>query len=270
MEGRSRFCKLGLTKATMPGSEAISHYPAFPPGFWRRLVLYPAEGWIGGAIEDDMHQFHLRIDHANGRIASAKGSALRHPWTGCAGAPLHLAAELAGELLTQVAGRDPRQHCTHLFDLAIVMAAHAEDTGPSRFDMRVADRVEGRTTATLERNGIACLRWQITDTTIDGPESFAGRDMKQLSAWKSDYPAEQAEYATMLRRAIFVSGARRYELVKNRRGLQSPLARHAVCFNYQSPQIEKTVSLYEKRDFSHGDQEPLEDFQPERAFAALA
>ena len=55
----------------MPAEQ--SAFPQFPPGFWRRIVLHPGQGWIGGAVEDDMHHFRLRFDHADGVIV---GSAL--------------------------------------------------------------------------------------------------------------------------------------------------------------------------------------------------
>lgn len=241
-------------------------YPTFPSGFWRRVELHPAHGHIVGAMEDDMHHFHLRMDHADGRITAIAGRAVRHPWTGCTGAALHLASELKGELLADVAARDPFQHCTHLLDLAIVMAAHAGDPKPSRFDMRIGDRSHDRATATLERNGTESMRWHINGTIIDGPDRFAGRNLKRVSTWKHEYCPEDAEHATLLRRAIFVSGARRQALEKNRKGTDTPLARHGVCFNYQSPQLEETISLYESRDFSHGDIEPLDSFEAEHAF----
>jgi len=251
-----------------PDIETKIDYPAFPPGFWRRVVLHPANDHIVGAMEDDMHHFHLRIDHADGRIMAVRGRAVRHPWTGCAGAALHLASDLKGDLLSDVAARDPFQHCTHLLDLAIVMAGHAYDTVPTNFDMGVGDRPNDRATATLAQNGEERMRWRINGTMIDGPDRFAGRDLKRVSTWKHEYSAEEAEHATLLRRAIFVSGARRQKLEKNRRGVDMQLARHGVCFNYRSPQLEETISLYESRDFSNGDQRPLEGFEPERAFAA--
>ena len=57
-------------------SEPESTYPQFPPGFWRRVVLHPDKGWIGGAIEDDMHHFRIRFDHSDGVIVAARSSAL--------------------------------------------------------------------------------------------------------------------------------------------------------------------------------------------------
>ena len=252
-------------------SEPESTYPQFPPGFWRRVVLHPDKGWIGGAIEDDMHHFRIRFDHSDGVIVAARSSALRHPWTGCGGAPGHIVERLTGDSLAEVAGRDPKEHCTHLFDLAVLMAAHAGDTAPLVFDMRVADAADGRTTATLHCNGEERLRLNLDGTVIAAPEPYAGLDLKQVSRWKHNLDAETAELMVMLRRAVYVSSARQYmgKMPAGMHGAQSPLARHAPCYNYRAPVVEETISLYETQDFSESGLEPLESLDPLRDFAAL-
>ncbi len=248
-------------------------FPAWPPGLWRRIVLQPGRDghsrWIGGALEDDMHRFHMRFDHADGRIVAVKAEALRHPWSACPGAAPHIAGELPGALLTEVAARDPALHCTHLYDLAVVMAAHAGDAKPTRFDMRVADRVDDRTTAVLERNGVERMRWQLDSTAIAGG-TFAGRDLRQLSKWKRELPAEEAELATILRRAVFVSGGRQFMPVSDRASDQGSF-RAGVCFNYQPEQAAHSVRRKDWRtDFSESGVEPLGTFDPANAFAAMA
>jgi len=252
-------------------SEPAPAYPQFPPGFWRRIVLHPGEGWIGGAVEDDMHHFRLRFDHEDGVIVAARSSAVRHPWTGCGGAPDHIVARLTGDTLAEVARRDPKEHCTHLFDLSVLMAAHAGDSAPTILDMRVADAVQGRTTATLHCNGAERLRLNIDGSVIDAPEPYAGLDLKQVSRWKNDLDPETAELMVILRRAVYVSSARQYigRMPAGMEGTQSPLAEHAPCFNYRSPVIEETRSLYEMQDFSESGLGPLEDLDPKRDFAAL-
>ena len=234
-----------------------SAYPHFPPGFWRRVVLHPQAEWIGGAIEDDMHHFRLRFDHADGVIVAARASAVRHPWTGCGGAPGHMVERLTGEKLSEVASRDPMEHCTHLFDLAVLMAAHAHDSAASQFDMQVADQVEGRTQATLALDGEEHLRLSLDGTVIAAPDEYAGLDLRQVSKWKHDLDPKTAELMTIMRRAVYVSGARRYKMRPGIEGPESPLARHAPCYNYRSPVVETTRSLYEVRDFSNPGMEPL-------------
>jgi hypothetical protein len=241
-------------------------FPTFPPGFHRRIMLQPGPGFIGGALEDDMHRFHIRLDHADGRITAVTAKAVRHPWSACPGATGFIAKELTGAALAEVVRRDPSQHCTHLLDLAIVSAAHASDTAPTRFDMRVADRVEGRTTATLQQDGVERLRWQLDGSTIVG----SGLDLRELSKWRRELPAHEAEWATLLRRTIYVSGARQYvPPPHNPTAAESP-ERMGVCFNYQMPQAEASRRNPNwHQDFSESGREPLEGLDAEEEFAEM-
>jgi len=230
-------------------------------------VLQPGPGWIGGALEDDMHRFHIRLDHEDRRITGVAAKAVRHPWSACPGATNFIAKELTGELLEDVARRDPFQHCTHLFDLALLASAHAGDSASTRFDMYVADRIEGRTTATLYENGEEKLRWQLDGTAIAGSE----RDLRQLSKWKRDLPAREAEWATLLRRAVFVSGARQYVPPPGGETAAENTGRMGVCFNYQLPQAETSTRTPKwHRDFSTSGREPLEGLDPAEEFRAMA
>ncbi|RZK03432.1 MAG: hypothetical protein EOO76_02625 [Novosphingobium sp.] len=241
-------------------------FPAYPSGLHRRIVLQPGGDWVGGALEDDMHRFHIRLDHAEGRVTRVAAKAVRHPWSACPGATHFIAKELTGELLADVGARDPAQHCTHLYDLAILAAAHADDTAPMRFDMTVTDRVEDRTTATLYENGIETLRWQLDGTAIAGTT----RDLRRLSQWKRELSPQEAEGATLLRRAVFVSGARAYVAPSLEQTAALNQGRMGVCFNYQLPQAESSTRTPNwHRDFSQSGHQPLEDFDPASAFAAM-
>lgn len=246
-------------------------FPAYPTGLHRRIVLQPGAGWIGGALEDDMHRFHIRLDHAEGRVTRVAAQAVRHPWSACPGATDFVAREFTGLPLTEVGARDPAQHCTHLYDLAILAAAHAEDTEPTRFDMTVADRVEGRTTATLHENGVEQMRWQLDGTAIHGTaKSDSGRDLRRLSLWKRELSPQEAEWATLLRRAVFVSGARQYVAPSLEQTAALNQGRMGVCFNYQLPQAESSTRTPNwHRDFSQSGHQPLEGFEPASAFAAM-
>lgn len=246
-------------------------FPTYPSGLHRRIVLQPGPrtgsgGWIGGALEDDMHRFHIRLDHAEGHVTRVAARAVRHPWSACPGATQFIARELTGLPLAEVGARDPAQHCTHLYDLAILAAAHAGDTAPTRFDMTVADRVEGRTTATLCENGGEKLRWQLDGTAIAGSD----RDLRRLSQWKRELSPPEAEWATLLRRAVFVSGARAYTAPSLEQTAALNQGRMGVCFNYQLPQAETSTRTPNwHRDFSQSGHEPLEGLDPALAFAEM-
>lgn len=218
-----------------------------------------------------MHRFHLRFDHDGARITRAWAEALRHPWSACPGAAPHIAHELTGALLDEVAARDPALHCTHLYDLAVVLAAHAHDTKPTRFDMRVADRVDEHTTATMQENGAQVLHWQLEGTAIAGDGEHAGRDLRKLSAWKQDLPPREAERATMLRRAVFVSGGRQFTLPPGMTAADQGSLRMGVCFNYQLPQAEtSTRTPGWLSDFSVPGREPLAGLDAAAVLGAIA
>ena len=219
-----------------------------------------------------MHRFHLRLDHAGGRITGVAAKALRHPWTGCPGATGFIASELTGAPLAEVAKRDPFEHCTHLLDLAVLLAAHAGDSEPTRFDMFVADRVGTRTTATLSENGKETLRWPLDGTTIAATARVGGgRDLRQLSQWKQELPARDAERATLLRRAVFVSGARQYTPPEGNPTAAESRERMGVCFNYRLPQARTSHRSPDwQRDFSTSGREPLEGLDAAREFETMA
>lgn len=234
-------------------------FPSWPPGLWRRILLRPGAGQIAAALEDDMHRFDLRLEHDGARITAIHAETLRAPWTACPGAAAQLAGELTGARLADAAALDPRQHCTHLFDLAVLCAAHAGDAAPTRLDMQVADRVAQRTTATLARNGAERLRWELDGTRIEGPPELAGRDLRKLSQWKRDLPAEEAELATVLRRAVFISGGRQFVPPAGLTAADMGAQRMGVCYNYQRPQAERSTRVADWRaDFSQPGREPLQ------------
>ncbi len=245
-------------------------FPIWPPGFSRRIVLSPSRDWIGAALEDDAHSFWFRLDHAEGRITAVAGKALRHPWSACPGAVNKLEAELPGARLEDIAARDPREDCTHLFDLAILCAAHAADTAPLRFDMTVADRVEGGTTATLAENGVDRMMWRIDGLEIMEPEPFAGRDLRRLSQWKRELSPENAERAALLRRTVFVSGVRRFVPQPGEYAADQGPTRMGACYNYQLPQAQDSTRIADwQKDFSESGLQPLGGFDPEKDFAVL-
>ena len=129
--------------------------------------------------------------------------------------------------------------------------------------MTVADRVEGRTTAIIAVNDDEALRWPLDGLMIAGDGAMAGRDLRQLSRWKEALPAREAELATLLRRAVFVSGARAYTPPAGTMFATDTPGRMGVCFNYQLPQAQSSTRSPDwHTDFSMSGREPLETFDP--------
>lgn len=243
----------------------ISSFPAFPPGFWRRLVIDPERGdVVVAALEDDAHCLSLALFHEGGRVTRVSARTERVPYTTCPGASEAIAAALTGLSLDALAGIDPREQCTHLFDLAVAAATYAGAAQAVRYDMRVADRVGERTTASIDRDGEPLFAWQLEGTTICGPGDWTGRDLRRLSVWKSELDAPTALATTLLRRAVYVSGVRRQPDRSEMKATDYGLSRQGVCFTHQMPRALDAVRREGwRKDFSRDGSAPLEGFIPE-------
>jgi hypothetical protein len=244
-------------------SGALSVYPAFPPGFWRRIELHPAAGAIVGGLEDDVHRFMLTLEHDGERITSVPARTERVPWSVCPGAGPFLQDGLTGRALDEVARLDPKIHCTHLFELAVLCAAHAHLAEPVRYDIKVGDPVNGRARAVLAVNGEQAIIWEVSGTALEGPAEWAGRDLRRLSQWGAQLDPDLALKAMMLRRAIMVSGARRQpQLMREGQPSLDP-RRLGACFRYQLPQATDAQQTPDwRKDFSRSRAGPLQDFPP--------
>lgn len=245
-------------------TDFTSSYPAFPPGFWRRVELHPAPGMIIAGLEDDAHRFLLRLRHRQGRIVGVDVQADRYPWSTCATSGDFLRQQLIGCTLQNVASLDPFQHCTHLYDLVILGAAHSDAKQATCFDFQVADPVEHCTTAILWEDGVQVLCWHLRDTFIEGPGEWAGRELRRLSSWKHELPARTALLAAALRRALFVSGVRRQPSVSRatERAADRGPERTGACYTYQLPRAFDAIRTLAPRDFSLLGSAPLQDFDP--------
>ncbi|MBU6267841.1 MAG: hypothetical protein KGN34_09895 [Sphingomonadales bacterium] len=239
-------------------------FPPPVPGLWRRIRIVPAAEHVTAGLEDDIHRFHVRLRHADGLVTAVEADAVRHPWTGCLGAPGKLGQDFTGRPLADVARTVPGDHCTHLRDLAVLAAAHAADSAETHLDMHVADRdAAGRTTAVLSENGTPMLEWPLAGTMIiAGPH--AGRDLRHLSRWQSDLTPRETELAHALRRAVFVSGARAFDPPPGQTGAELADNRVGACYNFSAPQRHTTTRREGwKGDFHANGGTPLEGFDPE-------
>ncbi len=234
--------------------------PAFPPGFWRRIVLHPHANGVIAALEDDVHRFHLRLEHNGERITRLDTWEPRVPYTTCPGAGPSLRNSMIGLRLDVLRGPEPREHCTHLHDLALLAASYAGAAEPVRFDMQVGDRQEGSTRAQLFRDGREVIRWDLDGTGIVGPDPWSGRDLRRLSAWQVEFDTETARQLVMLRRTVLISGARRHPTFA--RASDHGPQRLGACYTHQAGRAEDALRASTGRiDFSDGVREPLQDFE---------
>jgi hypothetical protein len=191
--------------------------------FRRRIGIHStgdaAQGEVRGCLEDDFHHFRVRVVHRDGKVHQADGWAVRHPYSTCPLAANQL-ARLVNAPLNSLAHAvmrvtDPSEQCTHLMELAgLAIAAAARLTIRRWYDIEVPRRVAGRTLATLDRDGVRMLAWELADTTITAPEPFQGVSLRKgMAAWAFEHlPEEEAEAALVLRRCALISLGRAMNL----------------------------------------------------------
>lgn len=184
--------------------------------FRRRILIasHPTQGGIRAraALEDDFHHFRVELVIRAGLIASVRAEAPRHPYSLCpsAAGPLQQLvgtppASSAHAVMRQV---DPSEQCTHMLELSgLAAAAAARAVSQRRYDIEVPARVDGRTRATLDRDGIRQLTWDIQGMDITGPPPFSGIALRHgMARWAlSNLSQNMAEAALVLRRCAVIS-----------------------------------------------------------------
>ena len=217
------------TLAAMSEPAKVAALPAregYGSGCYRRAIaLQAAGGEVRGELEDDFHHFAVRIAHDGEVLREVEGEDIRVPWTTCPGALMPLrrmqGAALTLSLLEAYRHASPREQCTHLHDLACLALVHAgrvlRGGAPNRrYDVSLPDRVEGGTTAQLERDGCCALRWTLQGQTLEAsePEGFEGLRVSGKHFYRRlrDLPdPELVEAAWILQRAVFVGMGRRHD-----------------------------------------------------------
>ncbi len=240
------------------GAELHLH-PGYGRGIYRRRIeIRSDEGLVRGELEDDFHRFGAVVRHDGRAVLEARGSATRFPWTTCPEA-VSVLAELAGVPLSPslraiARARDPRRHCTHLFDLASLLVARAAAGGGDRFyDVEVPDLREGGGRARLWRDGAPILDLEVRGLTLEGPEPFRGRPLTGgFAEWAEETLApDLAEAAQVLRRAVLIAGGRRFDMERMESAVPfAPLTRGA-CYSFQPERIARALrNRGSVRDFS--------------------
>ncbi|MEQ1881437.1 MAG: hypothetical protein ABL878_10755 [Burkholderiales bacterium] len=174
-----------------------------------------------------------------------------------------MANEVIGRALVDLAGLDAHSHCTHLFELVVLGARHASDGDAMRFEMFVADRDADKTSGTLAENGSEVLRWEISGTTIQGPATWKGRDLRSFARWRGSLTPPEVERAMLLRRASHISQGRQPKIQLSERAVDRGASRIGACFTYQIPRVAEAFASTEwRRDFTHSSERLLEGYCP--------
>lgn len=246
------------------------NYLSFSGCYRRKIDLRNEdESTAVGWLEDDFHHFGVTIRHDGRVVTAVHAAALRVPWTTCSGA-LEAIQELVGKPLiaraSDIGGLvEMRMQCTHLFDLSGLVLAQAVRSSSSRhYEVEMPDRpvtrwdsagllalAFGPGRVVLRRDGEDVMDWQLDGEGIVGPSAYAGRSLQEgFRAWTEAMPLDQAEYATILRRAVMVGSGRLVSMD----GIDSAtqMNRVGVCFTFQPGRRDQARFIHASRlDFTN-------------------
>lgn len=217
------------------------------PGYRRRIRLVPDGDSILALLEDDIHSMAVRLRHDGTHVLAVEPLLDRMPWTTCPGAAAVLVETFAGLPLREVTLRRARKaNCTHLHDLAVLAAAHANDAQETRFDIAVSDPVAGRRELTLWRDGQAMLHWSEQDGLLVDPPELAGRSLLALRDAIAALDGEQAEAARLLQWGAIVAHGRTIPLERQNDASRMP----PNCYTFQPEQAVSARRVGRVIDFS--------------------
>ncbi len=225
------------------------------PGFRRRFRITPKPGCVLSEVEDDYHCMGVTIHH-DGLVATRIEADLRRaPWTTCPGAPAQVTQTFTGvPLLAFPARGDKKSNCTHLYDLALLAAAHALDQEVLVYDILVSDPVDGHRVAELRRNGTTILGWQEQGGSITEPAEMAGLTVWTLNPWIDSLTPPMQEAARVLRWGAVLAHGRAIPIEKQSDASRMP----ANCYTFQPARAAVAQRIVDIRDFSSGTAEPLQ------------
>ncbi len=228
------------------------------PCYRRRILITPAPGVVTAELEDDYHRMVVSLEHRAGIVTNVDSEMKRSPWTLCPGAMPQLAETFKGLALATFDSRGgKRQNCTHLFDLALFAAAHADEPAPMTYDIRVTDPVEGSRTATLSRNGVPTLDWTLRGDQFLAPVELAGARLGELNGWLAAQDKAGAEAGRILRWAAMIAFGRGMDMPAGMPATRFP---GGACYNFQPEQAKNSTRRPGADiDFSQPGAAPLAD-----------
>jgi hypothetical protein len=235
---------------------------ALGPGYRRRILIEPAQGRVSAELEDDYHRMVVTLLHADGVVTGVESEMKRSPWTGCPGAMERVRDTFTGVTLAGAARRGEKTaNCTHLYDLALFAAAHAEDAAPIAYEIHASDthdRIrEGARTARLWRDGVLLFDWTLEGMTLTAPAEVAGRTLFELGGFVASLDPAMAEAARVLRWATIVGHGRGMDIPAD---LPATSFATGSCYNFQPERADaSTRRPGADVDLSAAGMEPMAD-----------
>lgn len=228
------------------------------PGFRRRFRITPEASRVCCEVEDDFHCMSVVLHHDGERANRIESAMRRAPWTTCPGALAQLEISFTGAALADFPAVGGKQaNCTHLYDLALLAAAHAGDAEAMVFDVLVSDVREERRRAELRRNGETILTWVESAFSIVEPEELAGESLWDLKTWLAAQEPAMQEAARLLRWGNMLANGRSIPMADQSDASKMP----PNCYSFQPERVQEARRVGKARDFSPGGEEPLGDYQ---------
>ena len=238
-----------VTQAQAGPKNFAERNPHFGSGALRRRVrLIARTGVVQCGVEDAYHSFRLSLHHDGRRVTEIRPTFLRVPLSTCPSADVPLRGFVGLALdtpwRTLVAKENPRAHCTHLHDLAMLAMAHAQRGGTRTYDIAVPDEHPEPVWSTVHRDGVEVLRWRTWRGKILAPTELEGRPLlRGFSAWaNTTFSGDQLEAALVMHKGYFVSRARSWDVEA---GAGLPIASHEMmrgaCHSYSEPQMSRAI-----------------------------
>lgn len=225
------------------------------PGFRRRIRVEAGARAVVALLEDDYHCMAVTLEHEAGVVRAVIPVMYREPWTTCPGAIAQLRETFAGRPLAEVTARaDKQRNCTHLHDLAVLAASHADRAGGFAYDVRVSDPADGRRLLEIRRDDVPLMCWVEQDGVLVSPDSAAGRTLFTLRGWIAGLPGVLREPARLLQWAGIVAHGRSMERAR----LGSAVGMPPNCYTFQPERVASARRIGKIVDFSAGDAAPLD------------
>ncbi len=225
------------------------------PAFNRAIVIQPSPGEVTALVEDDLHHMAVTLGHDGETITAVEGRMIRAPWSTCPGAALVLAQTFTGARLADTAQVGAkRQNCTHLFDMAVLAAAHALDARSTRYDLRVEDPFEGVRHMVIHRDGREQMAWTERDRRFVAPGPIAGMGYKDMGDWIASLDPAHEEMARLLRGVAVISHGRQIPMELQSDAMRIP----PNCHTFQPGQRERARRVSGIHDFTTAIHGPLD------------
>jgi hypothetical protein len=224
-------------------------------GFRRRFRVTPQAGSVCAEVEDDFHHMRVSIKHDGVTAHTVTASLLRAPWSTCPGAQTKCEETFTGvELAAFPALRDKTYNCTHLYDLALLAAAHAHENVVLVYDIYVSDPIDGKRHAQLWRNAEHIIEWWDKSYRIVEPGELAGMKLNDMRLWIDSLAPVQQEAARILQWASIIAHGRIIPMDKQSDASRMPPS----CYTFQPERAVIARRIGQTRDFSDATAQPLE------------